>query len=247
LFIVLVLGSGNSSAQVELQKLDQYLEKSAQAWGVPAMSVAIVKDGRIVFEKGYGVLEVGKPNKTNEHTLYAIASNTKAFTAAAMARLVQAGKLSWQDKVIDHLPYFRMYDEYVTQHTNIEDILSHRVGLGTFSGDVVWDASTFTSEEIIRRIQYLPQAYPFRGGFGYSNMMYITAGEVIHKVSDKPWGEYVREQFLTPLGMSRTITSLKALKEKSNYATPHAFRDNGKNEPIVWTDWEQVIPKPNMI
>lgn len=224
---------------VDLQKLDAYFDKTAKDWEIPGMSVGIVKDGKIVFSKGYGVLEVGKPAKPDGNTLYAIASNSKAFTSALIAMLVQEGKLNWDDKVQKYLPWFELYDPLVSRETTIKDLLCHRVGLGTFSGDFIWYKSDLTSEEIIKRLKYLEPDFGFRDGFGYSNVMYITAGEIIKQVTGKTWGENVQEYILDPIKMDRTIYSLNKLEEKGNFAIPHAF-ENGKDIPIRFEDWEEV-------
>jgi CubicO group peptidase (beta-lactamase class C family) len=228
-----------STSQNINEKLDRYFEKMAAEWQIPGMTIGIVKDGELVFSKGYGVKEIGKNEKPDENTLYAIASNSKAFTSAIIAMLVQEGKLSWDDKVKDHLPYFEVYDPYISQMVTIRDLLCHRVGLGTFSGDFIWYKSNLNSEEIIKRAKHLPKDFEFRAGFGYSNIMYITAGELIKKVTGKSWSENVKERILVPLDMNRTITSIKQLKEKENFATPHMPEGN-KNIPIDWVDWQEV-------
>ncbi len=171
--------------------------------------------------------------------MYAIASNSKAFTTAIIGMLIQEGKLNWNDKVKKYLPYFELYDPWVSNEITIRDILSHRVGLGTFSGDVIWYKSDLTSEEIIRRAKYIPKAYNFRSGYGYSNLMYITAGELIKTVTGKSWSQNVKERILGPLKMDRTITTPKDLATKTNYATPHG-RQEKINIPIAWEDWEEI-------
>jgi CubicO group peptidase (beta-lactamase class C family) len=226
-------------AQVDFKKLDAYYLKALKDWGVPGMSIAIVKDGKVVFSKGYGVKEAGKTEAPDENTLYAIASNTKAFTSAAIAQLVDEGKLKWNDKVKDHLPYFELYDPWVSKETTIRDLLSHRVGLGTFSGDLIWYRTTRSEEEIIRRVKYLPKAYDFRSGYGYSNVMYVTAGEVIKKITGKSWAENIHERFFQPLGMTRSISTTKDIPKKGNTATPHGLF-NEQHKPITWEDWATV-------
>ncbi|MEJ2596369.1 MAG: serine hydrolase, partial [bacterium] len=166
------------SADVDLHALDAYFAQMVEDWDVPAASIGIVKDGNLVFEGNYGVLKVGEAGKPDSNTLYAIASNSKAFTSAIIGMLVQEGKLDWNDQVKEYLPYFELYDPWVSDKVTIRDLLSHRVGLGTFSGDVIWYKSSLTSEEIIRRARYLPPAFEFRAGYGYSNLMFITAGEI---------------------------------------------------------------------
>jgi len=246
LFISLVVIFHAAHAQVDYKKLDAYYSKALKDWGIPGMSIAIVKDGKIVFSKGYGVKEIGKAEVPDENTLFAIASNSKAFTSAAIAQLVEEGKLGWNDKVRKHLPYFELYDPWVSSETTIRDLLSHRVGLGTFSGDLIWYRSTLSAEEIVRHVKYLPKAYDFRSGFGYSNVMYITAGEVMRKITGKYWGETIQERFFRPLGMTRSIATTKDLDKKGNYATPHAIFNN-EHKAIAWEDWNTVAATGGII
>lgn len=238
LFIAFQL-NGQTKTNINLQHLDEYYAKMVKDWDLPGATIGIVKNGELVFSGNYGVLEIGKEEMPDENTLYAIASNSKAFTSAIIGMLVQEGKLNWNDKVKKYLPYFELYDPWVSNEITIRDILSHRVGLGTFSGDVIWFKSDLTSEEIIRRAKYIPNAYSFRAGYGYSNLMYITAGELIKKVTGKSWSENVKERILKPLQMDRTITTPKSLDSQGNYATPHG-RENDINIPIEWEDWEEI-------
>lgn len=181
-------------AQVDAAALDAYFEKSVEDWGIPGMSVGIIKDGKVVLSKGYGVRELGKKDAIDGNTLFAIASNTKAFISASMVMLQEDGKLNLDDPVRKYLPYFTLYDEYASEHATVRDLLCHRLGLGTFSGDVVWFKSNYPAEEVVRRVRYLPQAYEFRAGYGYSNVMFITAGEVIRSAYGKPWSAFVKEK-----------------------------------------------------
>ncbi|MCK5666023.1 MAG: beta-lactamase family protein, partial [Thiotrichaceae bacterium] len=208
-------------AQVNTKSLDKYFAQALNDWEVPGMAVAVVKDGEIIFAKGYGVLEVNKKQKVDEHSNFAIASNTKAFISASLAHLVWEGKISWDDKVVEYLPYFALYDAYATQHATIRDLLSHRLGLGTYSGDVIWYKSEYTAEEVIKHIKYVPQAYELRAGYGYSNLMFITAGEVIKSVTGMPWDEFIQKHFLIQLEMERTVMSTNDLPEMDNIASPH--------------------------
>jgi CubicO group peptidase (beta-lactamase class C family) len=168
------------------------------------MSVAIVKDGEVIFSKGYGVKETGKTDRPDGNTVYPIASNSKAFTAAIIGQLVDEGKCSWNDKVQQYLPWFEVYDPVVSSQVTLRDLLSHRVGYGTFSGDIMWYKSDLKAEQIVRNAKYLPPAFEFRDGYGYSNIMYIAAGEVIKAITGKSWYENVKERYLQPLGMVRT-------------------------------------------
>ena len=238
--LFLFLAPSFAFAQADLAELDRHFEQARANWGVPGMAVAIVKDGEIVFAKGYGVLEEGTSTPVDEHTLFAIASNTKAFISASIATLVDKGTLRWTDPVRQYLPYFKLYNEYVSNEARLQDVLSHRVGLGTFSGDVIWYKSDFQPEEVIRSSAHLPPAYNFRAGYGYSNLMFITAGEVIHAVSGKTWDQYVKDEFFSPLGMSRTQTSTNALTRLDNVATPHKIMADGTNLPIAWVNWDNM-------
>lgn len=240
LFIVSFFSvSMSAQVSVDAEVLDAYFAKMVKDWDLPSASIGIVKDGELVFTGNYGVLEIGKNVGPDENTLYAIASNSKAFTSAIIGMLVQEGSLNWDDKVKTYLPYFAVYDEWVSEHVTIRDLLSHRVGLGTFSGDNIWYKSDKSAEEIIKCIKYVPKAYDFRAGYGYSNLMYITAGEIIKTVTGKSWGENVHERIFKPLGMTRSITSLKQLEDIGNYASPHK-RTEDKNTVIDWVDWEEV-------
>ncbi len=230
---------GQAIKTVDLEHLDNYYKEMVEEWDIPGAAIGIVKDGELIFKGFYGSLEEGKPGVPDENTLFAIASNSKAFTSAIIGMLVQEGKLDWNDRVKKYIPYFELYDPWVSKVVNIRDLLCHRVGLGTFSGDIMWLKSDLTSEEMIRRIKYLPQRYDFRAGWGYSNLMYITAGEIIKEVTGKSWSTVVKERIFDPLGMNRTITSPYDLDSKGNYATPHA-RENEINIPIEWVDWEEI-------
>lgn len=245
LFISLGL-QGQNNTKVNLKELDEYYTKMVKDWDLPSASIGIVKDGEIIFTGNYGVLEEGKNEKPNEHTLYAIASNSKAFTSAIIGILVQEGTLNWNDRVKKYLPYFEMYDPWVSDHVTIRDMLSHRVGLGTFSGDNVWYKSNISAEEMIKRIKFVPKTYDFRAGYGYSNLMYITAGELIKTITGKSWSENVKKRILNPLKMDRTITSINELENQGNYATPHARKEN-ENYVIPWANWDEVASTGGLI
>jgi CubicO group peptidase (beta-lactamase class C family) len=249
LLLLLVLFNLTVQAQQfpDLQKLDAYFEQMVKAWDVPGASIGIVKDGKLVFTGNYGTKEVGKSEKPDENTLYAIASNSKAFTSAVLAMLVQEGKLGWNDKVRDYLPYFSLFDDpWISANVTIRDLLSHRVGLGTFSGDVIWYKNEGSAEDFIKRAGKVPQDFDFRSGYGYSNLMYITAGEIIHKVTGKTWGKNVLERILNPLAMDRTITTARDLGKKGNFTTAHG-RVEGKNFPIAFEDWETIAATGGLI
>lgn len=222
-----------------IEELDQYFEKAVKDWNIPGVSIGIIKDGKTILAKGYGVLEEGSTTKVNEHTNYSIASNTKAFTVALLGILVDEGKISWDDKVIDYLPSFRMEDAYEQRHITIRDLLCHRVGYGSFSGDVVWYKSTRSASEVVKSVPNIPKLFDFRSGYGYSNMMYITAGQVIEAVTGESWVKMLNKRILTPLNMDRTLTSVNQLTTIDNNATPHKPSKDG-NTPIPWVNWDNM-------
>jgi CubicO group peptidase (beta-lactamase class C family) len=219
LFFVFPLFLHSQTLDEKLKEIDDYANTVLTTWKGPGMAIAIVKDDKVVLAKGYGVRELGKPEKVDENTLFAIASNTKAFTTASLAILVDEKKIAWDDKVSKYLPDFQLYDPWVTNELTIRDIVSHRVGLDTFSGDLLWYDTTYPTDEILRRVRFLKPVSSFRSQFGYQNLMFIAAGRIVEKVSGKPWAEFVRERILTPLGMNRTTTSVRDMKD--NFAMPH--------------------------
>lgn len=237
-------GLAQSEAQIKL--LDGYYQKSLTEGHIPGMAIAIVSGDSIVFAKGYGYADLASETQADENTLFAIASNSKAFTASALAQLVDRGLIQWDDKVIDYLPYFKSYDPYVTAAYTIEDLLSHRGGLKTFSGDLLWYATDLNPEEIIIASHYLEPMYDFRAHFGYSNINYLAAGMILETLTDTTWADYVQHHFLSPLGMDRTLTSTSALQNASNVATPYFF-ENGKNHPIEWVNWDNIAPAGALI
>jgi len=243
--LFLLLSTLNLFAQFDqnkvLKSLDEYYSKSLADWEVPGMAIAIVKNDSVIFAKGYGVREIGKPEKVDINTLFEIASNTKAFTAAAMAILVDEGKIKWDDKVVQYLPWFQLYDPYVTYNMTIRDLLSHRSGLATFSGDLLWYGTTYSREEVIKRARFLKPIYGFREHYGYSNIMYLAAGEIIQVVSGKTWEEFVSERIFKPLGMKRTHTSTNSLKGLDNVAMCHTDFE-GKVISIPYLNWDNIAP-----
>jgi CubicO group peptidase (beta-lactamase class C family) len=236
--VVLLLGAALSvSAQAppDVSALDAYFTRALADWDVPGMAVAIVKDGRIVIEKGYGVRERGKPGHVDDRTLFAIASNTKAFTAAAIAALVDQQKVGWDEPVRQYLPRFELQDPLASADLRVRDLLSHRSGLGTFSGDLLWYNTTFDVEDVLRRARYLQPRSPFRTTYGYSNLMFLAAGQVVATASGTTWDGFVQAHFLNPLGMKDTLTSVRAVPGRENVATPHGPVGTG-SRPYPWYD-----------
>lgn len=206
------------------RELDAYVAKAVGDWNVAGFAVSVVKDGQVVFSKAYGVKDVRTSEPVDTSTLFAIASTTKAFTAAALGMMVDEGKLRWDDKVIDHLPDFRMYDPYVTRELTVRDLLSHRAGMP--NTDYLWTGGDNSREEIVRRVRFIEPGYSFRAGYVYQNVMFLVAGELLEAVSGMSWDEFVRTRIFTPLGMSRSVTTLAEAQAKPNVATPHWPRND---------------------
>jgi len=233
----LVGAQSNATAPaVDWRAFDKYVEQAAHDWHVPALAIAVVKDDSLVFAKGYGVLEIGKPTRADEHTRFAIGSTTKAMTSASLGMLVDEGKLRWDDRVIDYLPDFRMYDPYVTRELTIRDLLTHRSGLG--STDLLWGGPwTYSMPEMIRRLRYVKPASSFRSEWEYQNVVYAIGGTLIERVSGMPWETFVRTRIFAPLGMNETEPLVSAIKGKANVAVPHLERnDTVRVVPVRSTD-----------
>ena len=215
-------------ARASAYDLDADVNRVLKLFQVPGIAIAVVKDGKVVTARGFGVRKLGEAAPVDGKTVFEIASNSKVFTAAALAMLVDEGKLEWDDKVTKHLPDFRMYDAYVSQEMTIRDLLVHRSGLGLGAGDLLWwPTTTFTSDEIIERLRYVKPATSFRNSYAYDNLLYIVAGKIIAQKSGKPWGETVRERILKPVGMNGTTTSLLENVGNANVSDPHS-KINGK-------------------
>ncbi|MEO8112846.1 MAG: serine hydrolase [Phenylobacterium sp.] len=207
------------------QDIDRLAARIQERFVVPGMAVAIVKDGKVLFAKGYGIREAGKPGKVDADTLFGIGSNTKAFTAAALAMLVDEGKLGWDDKVIDHLPGFRLYDPYVTRELTVRDLLTHRSGLGLGSGDLMlFPATDFKRSEVIHNLRYLPPASSFRSKFAYDNLLYIVAGDLVPAITGVSWETFVKTRILDRLGTGCAST-FSEIPAGQAVALPHAVVD----------------------
>ncbi|MCM3904442.1 MAG: serine hydrolase, partial [Pyrinomonadaceae bacterium] len=239
LLFVLVLTQFASAQEAPLNGFDDYVNKAIRDWEVPGLAIAIVKDDRIVLAKGYGVKKLGEPAPVDERTLFAIGSSSKAFTAASIAMLVDAGKLKWDDPATKYLPDFELYDPYVTRELTVRDLLSHRSGLER--GDFLWYGSEYDRDEILRRTRYLKPTWSVRSTFGYQNLMYLAAGQLVAKVNGKSWDEVIRQQIFIPLGMTASSTSIKDLKNSDNVSSPHSKVED-KVVVIPWRNIDNIAP-----
>lgn len=202
-----------------LRELDAQVEQLMREWEVPGLAVAVVKDDRLVFAKGYGVREAGKAERVDGRTLFGVGSATKSFTAASVAMLADAGKLQWDDPVVKHLEDFRLFDPQLTRDVTLRDLLAHRTGLPRANGSLL---SPYGRAEIVRRMRHVKPSAPLRAQFTYQNQMYLVAGMAVEKVAGVTWDEFVRARIFAPLGMTASNTSVNSLKGRANVATPHA-------------------------
>jgi CubicO group peptidase (beta-lactamase class C family) len=226
-FILLLLFSAAiSEAQEKIpsfikDSLDVYIERSMQINQIPGVSVAIIKDGKIILLKGYGVTELGRQEKVDENTLFMIGSNTKAFTATALSILDTEKKLSLDDKVKKWLPDFTLYDPWVANEANIRDLLCHRLGFETFQGDFMFFDSDLSTAEVRQKFGKVNPMHSFRSTWGYTNAAFMTAGEIIPKVTNQTWADYIRERILQPLGMTNTLMLSEEILKANNKAAAH--------------------------
>ncbi len=212
---------------------DDYVERVMDRFEVPGLSVAIVKDGRVVLATGYGVRKLGSADPVDARTRFGIASNTKVFTATALGLLVEDGKLEWDAPGVRYLPAFQMHDAWVTRQITVRDLLVHRSGLGLGAGDLMfWPPTDFTRPELVERLRYIPPATSFRSAYAYDNVLYPVAGEVIAAVSGMSWEEFVRTRILEPVGMRGSDVRLAHPDSVSNAATTHA-RVDGVVRPVT--------------
>lgn len=239
----LLLGVGAPVAlegqEPDFEALAAWVEARRPTWKIPGMAVAIVKDDAVVFARGFGVRELGSPEAVDERTHFAIGSASKAFTAAALATLVAEGELTWNGRVTGHLPEFELFDPYVTREFTVLDLLTHRSGLPR--GDAAWYGTGFDRREVLRRVRFLQPESSFRSAFGYQNIMFIAAGELLPVLTGLTWDEWVQTRIFQPLGMDESSTSTLALPALGNVATPHAEIE-GQVRPIAWRNIDNAGP-----
>jgi CubicO group peptidase (beta-lactamase class C family)/D-alanyl-D-alanine dipeptidase len=222
---------------------DAYAEKALRDWRAPGAAIAVVKNDSVVFARGYGVRELGKPDPVDANTIFGIASTTKAFTSGALGILVDEKKMAWDDPVTKYLPWFQIEGPYITRELTVRDLLTHRTGLPR--GDRLWYASGFTRNEVLHRVRRLEPNWSFRSHYGYQNIMFMAAGEVAAAASGMSWDDLVRKKIFTPLGMTRTTTTIRALPAMQDVAMPHELR-NDTVYVIPWRNMDNLGPAGSM-
>lgn len=237
LLSVAVFGQTSGS---NVEALDKYVESARNQWQVPGLSIVVVEDGKVLLSKGYGVRELGKNEPVTGETLFGAMSTTKAMTAAALGMLVDEGKLSWNDKVIKHLPTFRLGDPYITNELRVRDLLTHNAGLG--NADFLWAwTPDLPAADVVARMQYANPAYSLRSSFIYQNIMYLVAGQVIEKVSGMSWERFITERLFVPLGMKNTFPNLTLSLSYQNRSKAH-YEIKGKIEVIPEMAADSIAP-----
>ena len=222
LITALLLALPILAAAAPPKNFDARVEAIMKASEVPGAAIAIVENGKVTLARGYGIRKLGSAEAVGADTLFQIGSTTKAVTATALALLVEEGKIRWDDRVIDHLPGFRMYDPWVTREITVRDLLVHRSGLGRGQGDLMFVPSTEISRaDLVRRIQFLKPATSFRSGFAYDNVLYAVAGQLIEAVCGKTWEDFVEERIFQPLGMAASVTNDIDRLSVADRAFPH--------------------------
>ena len=204
--------------------IDTLVERTLRTFDVPGIAVCVIKDGKVVHSRGYGVRSLATRQRVDENTLFGIASNSKAFTTAALGMLVDEGKIGWDDKVRKYIPEFKLYDPYVTEEFTIRDLLCHRSGLGLGAGDLMFfpDSSDFTIPDILHNLQFLKPVTSFRSTYAYDNNLYIVAGEVVARASGMSWEDFIERRIMGPLGMTHSAASWDRLKDTTNWIDAHA-------------------------
>ena len=219
--------------------LDAYVDSALRTWKVPGLGLAIVRNDSVVYARGYGRRDVARPDPVTDRTVFAIGSASKAFTAAAVAMLVDEQKVSLDASPGTYLPGFQLYDPYATRELTVRDLLSHRSGLAR--GELAWYGSGFDRDEIVRRVRHLKPSWSFRSQFGYQNIMYITAGQVVAHVSGMSWDDFIRTRLFGPLGMTGASTTIRGLEAVADRSQPHAeVRDTVRTVP--WRNIDNAGP-----
>ncbi len=240
-YLLVLPASAQQATPEALAGLDAYVEAGMKEWQLPGLAIAVVKDGKVVYSRGFGVRETGKSEPVTERTLFAMASNSKAFTATALGMLVDEKRLRWDDKVCDKLPEFQLADAAATRALTVRDLLCHRVGLGTWQGDLIWYGSDRSIPEVLERVKFLKPDYEFRDRYAYCNLTFLAAGELLKRVSGDSWNTFVERRLFGPIGMNRSSTSIRALEGQEDVARPHTLVD-GKVAAIPYRNLDNCGP-----
>lgn len=230
-----------------IDSLDSYIKQGIKEWDIPGLAICIVKDGKVVVMKGYGVRDLQSKQPVDENTLFMIASNSKLFTATSLAQLEFDKKLSLDDKITKYFPNYKVYDPNTTQLVTIRDMLAHHLGTKTFQGDFTFWNSALTREQIINKMQYLKPSQNFRQSYGYCNSCFLTAGQIIPIVSGKPWEVYVYDSILLPLGMTNTHTLGMGMSEREDVAKPYSNAFSAQLTELPYDNVDNLAPAGSIV
>ncbi len=222
--------------------MDSYIQRGLKDWNLPGLAIVIVKDGKVVWMKGYGVKDIQTNSPVDENTLFMIASNTKLFTGSSLAMLETQGKISLDDPITKYFPSYRLYDSASTRLVSIRDMLSHHIGTKTFEGDFTFWNTSLSREEIMRRMRFLKPPFHFRQEFGYCNSCFLTAGQIIPVVTGESWEQFVQRNFITPLEMHHTLVLSTGVAEQQNVATPYTTSFSDKLNKVPYDNWNNLAP-----
>ncbi|WP_086476567.1 MULTISPECIES: serine hydrolase [Arenibacter] len=242
LFLFVSVYHYSLSAQESLPpNFEAWVAAAQKEWNIPGMAVGIVKDGEVVFAKGFGEKQLGSGEAVDANTIFSIASVSKNMTAAALGILVDEGKIDWDDKITKHIPWFQLQDPWVTQELTIRDALTHRVGLGRKLGNRLQFMTNSPRDSVLYRMRYMDMEKPFRSQFVYNNVLYSLAGQIIEYVDGRTWDEFLKDRLFEPLGMTSSTTSITQLRPSDNQAYPHQEIE-GKVVPINRRNWDNAGP-----
>lgn len=247
-----ITGAGTSQKQaiqtgnIEIESLREFILNGMGEWGIPGLAIAVVQHDNVIFAEGFGFLKTGEDTKVDEHTLFGIASTTKAMTATVLGILVDEGLVDWDDPVIKHLPGFQLHDPWVTRNATIRDLLTHQVGIGRVTGNRIEFMPNHTRAEVMYQMRYLENEAPFRSRYVYSNVMYMVAGEIVEAVTGTTWDDFITDRLFRTLGMNRSNTSITQFNQNdSNIAWPHQ-EINGEVVPIMRRNFDNVGPSASV-
>ncbi len=227
--------------------LDAYINKGLKDWDIPGLSIVVVKDDKVILMKGYGVRNINTKAPVDENTLFMIASNTKLFTGTSLALLEYRNKISLDDPITKYYPDYRLYDTTTTALVTIRDLLSHRIGTKTFEGDFTFWNTTLKREEVMQRMRLLKPVQKFRQDFGYCNSCYLTAGQVIPKVTGQSWEEFVKDSITKPLQMNHTLLLSTGVAQQPDVASPYTTSYTGTLKQIPFDNWNNLAPAAAII
>jgi CubicO group peptidase (beta-lactamase class C family) len=238
LLLLLLCSLQLSQAQSSTDRLDAMIRQGMEDWNIPGLAAVVVSEGETAFSRVYGVRDVETRTPVDPQTLFNMGSTTKAVVCMALGILVDRGKLSWNDKVREHLPEFRLSDPYITEEARVMDLLTHNLGIA--QADLLWVLDSVSTGETLRRFALAKKAYPVRGGYQYNNLMYAVAGEVIQAASGKHWTDFVREELFIPLGMTRTVAKATDIFGAGNYVTPYFYEEEAGYIPVPYNRSDQI-------